>query len=35
VIERLPGSKLQHDHSSTPDSVRVRFGNSYVAEPAA
>jgi len=35
VIERFPGSNLQHDLSSTSDSMDVRFGNSYGVEPAA
>jgi hypothetical protein len=33
VIEGLFGSKLQHDQSSTTDSMSVRFGNGYGAEP--
>jgi hypothetical protein len=32
VIERFFGSKLQHDRSSTTDSMGVRFGNGYGAE---
>jgi hypothetical protein len=32
VIERFFGSKLQHDHSSTTDSMGVRLGNGYGAE---
>ena len=32
VIERFPGSKLQHDRSSTADSMGVRIGNGYGVE---
>jgi hypothetical protein len=35
VIERLFGSKLQHDHSSISDPMGVRFGIGYVAKPIA
>jgi hypothetical protein len=32
AIERFLGSKLQHNRSSTADSMGVRFGNRYGAE---
>jgi len=35
VIERFLGSKLQHDRSSTADSMAVRFENGYGAETIA
>ena len=35
VIERFLGSKLQHNRSSTADSVGVRFEHGYGAEPMA
>jgi hypothetical protein len=35
VIERFVGSKLQHNRSSTLDSMGVRFGNGYGAGPTA